>query len=104
MIDIHAINAKEHEFTSDELGELLLASVQQMKQGEFGKISQTDPALETKQARQAVGLSQRDFATLLGVSVKTLQAWEQGTRTPSKGAKTLLKIANKHPNVLLSVM
>lgn len=57
-----------------------------------------------KQARQAVGLSQKDFATLLGVSVKTLQAWEQGTRTPSRGARTLLKIAQKHPQILLSVI
>lgn len=41
-MNIHTINAKEHEFTSDELGDLLLASVQQIKQGEFGKISQIE--------------------------------------------------------------
>ncbi|MGH8607428.1 MAG: helix-turn-helix domain-containing protein, partial [Gammaproteobacteria bacterium] len=39
-------------------------------------------------------------AALLGVSVRTLQDWEQGRRKPSGAAKTLLKIAERHPEVL----
>ncbi len=39
------------------------------------------------------GLSQNAFAELLGVSVRTLQDWEQGRREPCGAAKTLLKIA-----------
>lgn len=107
MIDIDKIDAKTHEFTGDELGELLLESVRQMKRGEFGAVHQVSTETITTQAtkaRQAVGLSQKEFATLLGVSVRTLQAWEQGRRTPSKGAMTLLKIATKHPQALLSVL
>ena len=49
------------------------------------------------------GLSQSQFAHLLGVSVLTLQGWEQGRITPSCAAKTLIKIADKHPEVLLEV-
>jgi putative transcriptional regulator len=52
------------------------------------------------QARAATGLSQTAFAGLLGVSVRTLQEWEQGRKTPSGAAATLLKIAAKHPKVL----
>ncbi|MGH8547995.1 MAG: helix-turn-helix domain-containing protein [Methylococcales bacterium] len=51
-------------------------------------------------ARNAVGLSQVRFAALLGVSVRTLQEWEQGRRSPSGAAKSLLRVAEKHPEVL----
>ena len=51
-------------------------------------------------ARAATRLSQAAFAGLLGVSVRTLQEWEQGRKIPSGAAATLLKVAAKHPNVL----
>jgi putative transcriptional regulator len=78
----------------------LLASVQQMKAGQAVRITEAtlSPVVA---ARQAVGLSQVQFASLLGVSVRTLQQWEQGRRSPSGAAKTLLRIAEKHPEFLL---
>ena len=51
-------------------------------------------------ARMKSGLSQARFAALLGVSVRTLQEWEQGRRQPSGAAKTLIAIAQKRPEVL----
>jgi putative transcriptional regulator len=51
-------------------------------------------------ARAATGLSQSAFAKLLGVSVRTLQEWEQGRKVPSGAAATLLKVASRHPEVL----
>ena len=51
-------------------------------------------------ARAATGLSQAAFAKLLGVSVRTLQEWEQGRKLPSGAAATLLKVASRHPEVL----
>jgi len=51
-------------------------------------------------ARAATGLSQAAFAKLLGVSVRTLQEWEQGRKIPSGAAATLLKVAARHPKVL----
>ncbi len=44
--------------------------------------------------------AQADFAELLGVSVRTLQDWEQGRRNPSGAAKTLLRVAILHPETL----
>lgn len=55
-------------------------------------------------ARAQTGLSQSSFAELLGISVRTLHDWEQGRREPSKPAKTLLKIAAKHPETLLDIV
>jgi putative transcriptional regulator len=51
-------------------------------------------------ARAATGLSQAPFAKLLGVSILTLQEWEQGRKMPSGAAATLLKVATRHPEVL----
>lgn len=52
------------------------------------------------EARNRVGLTQSVFAKLLGVSVRTLQDWEQGRRNPSGAAQTLLRIAMLHPETL----
>ncbi len=51
-------------------------------------------------AREKSGLTQAEFATLLGVSVRTLQDWEQGRREPNAAARTLIEVAEKHPRVL----
>lgn len=77
----------------------LLASVRQMKAGKAAHLTevQLSPIVE---ARNRVRMSQTQFAGLMGVSVRTLQDWEQGRRQPSGAAKTLLRVAAKHPEVL----
>ena len=76
----------------------LLQSIREMKAGQTQVVH--SPAIE---ARQKTGLSQARFAALLGVSVRTLQGWEQGRKQPSGAARTLLTIAMTHPEVLLEV-
>jgi putative transcriptional regulator len=51
--------------------------------------------------RKKLGLSQTQFARLLGISVRTLHHWEQGKRTPSGAARVLLRIAALHPETVL---
>jgi putative transcriptional regulator len=77
------------------IGEELLQSLRQMKKDRKEKVHSP-----VAQARYKVGLSQAQFAALLGVSVRTLQDWEQGRRQPSGAAQTLLKIAETRPEVL----
>jgi putative transcriptional regulator len=77
----------------------LLESVSQMKAGQAARVTEV-PVSPIVAARNATGLSQARFAALLGVSVRTLQEWEQGRRSPSGAAKTLLRVAEKHPEVL----
>jgi putative transcriptional regulator len=81
-----------------DLAAELLKSVQQMKSGKTQVVS--SPAIE---ARERTGLSQSQFAALLGVSVRTLQGWEQGRKQPSGAARTLLTIARTNPKALLAV-
>lgn len=81
-----------------DLAAELLESVQQMKAGKTKAVP--SPAIE---ARKRTGLSQAQFAALLGVSLRTLQGWEQGRKQPSGAARTLLNIARVNPRALLSV-
>jgi len=55
-------------------------------------------------ARMQLEMSQQEFAAMLGISVRTLQDWEQGRREPSGAARALLKIAARHPEVVREVM
>lgn len=52
------------------------------------------------EARHKLELSQAEFAKLLGVSVRTLQDWEQGRREPSGAARALIKVAQMSPGVV----
>ena len=77
----------------------LLTSVKQMRRGQTAHVTKVEiPA--AAQARASVGLSQQEFARLLGVSARTLQDWEQGRREPTGAARTLLRVAVSHPDVL----
>ena len=80
----------------------LLQSVREMKAGKGKVVAQVEVPAVT-QARMKSGLSQAQFAQLLGVSVRTLQDWEQGRRQPSGAARTLITIAELKPQVLRQV-
>ena len=80
----------------------LLKSVKQMRRGDAARVSRVKVP-QAAEARSRVGLSQQDFARLLGVSARTLQDWEQGRRKPTGAAKTLLRVAFSHPEVLLEL-
>lgn len=56
-----------------------------------------------KDIRARLNLSQSAFAGLMGVSVRTVQDWEQERREPSGPAKSLLRIAEQHPDVFLDI-
>ena len=80
----------------------LLESVKQMRRGRAARATCVEVP-QAAEARSRVGLSQQDFARLLGVSARTLQDWEQGRREPTGAAKTLLRLAVSHPEVLLEL-
>ncbi|MCD6707074.1 MAG: helix-turn-helix domain-containing protein [Thiobacillus sp.] len=80
----------------------LLNSVRQMKAGKGTRKTQValSPIAE---ARSRLGMSQAELASLMGVSTRTLQDWEQGRRKPTGAAQTLLRVAIAHPEALLDL-
>jgi len=61
-------------------------------------------APDVKKIREDYGLSQSEFAALLGISIKTIQNWEQGRRAPHGAARVLLQVAAKHPKAVWDVV
>ena len=90
-----------------DIGDEILQALREIKAGKGKVVLQGTPVLATPSlaidARGKVGLSQSQFATLLGVSVRTLQGWEQGRKQPSGAARTLLSIARINPQAVLAV-
>ncbi|NMB53216.1 MAG: helix-turn-helix domain-containing protein [Leptolinea sp.] len=89
------------------IGQEILDGLQEIKDYRTGKgtlIRRTlrDPApVSTIRAR--LNLSQAAFAGLMGVSLRTVQDWEQGRRKPSGPAEALLRIAEQKPDVFLHI-
>lgn len=83
-----------------DIGQEVLDGLQKLKRAEVSRVINV-PDVTT--IREKTGLSQSRFAALLGVSVRTLQDWEQGRRAPSGAARTLLLVADRNPHALLDV-
>ena len=86
--------------TKRNIGSEILKGLREIKRGEHGRVINIP---SVRSVRERTGLSQSRFAQLLGVSVRTLQDWEQERRAPSGAARTLLLIAEKNPKALIDV-
>ena len=86
-----------------DIGAELLQSIRDVKAGKVGRVNVVK-ITAAAEARQRLGLSQTQFAEMLGVSVRTFQEWEQGRREPSGAAKTLLRVASIRPDAVHEAM
>ena len=84
---------------SRDVWQEVLEGVREIKAGR-GKRLSASPRSALVRTRLKSGLTQTQFAALLGVSKRTLEQWEQGRREPSGAAKTLIRIAEMHPEIL----
>ena len=84
------------------VGREILDGLRDIKAGRIGR-RYTVQSYPIVRAREKSGLSQSQFAALLGVSVRTIQEWEQGRREPSAAAKTLIKVAELNPRILKKI-
>ena len=80
-------------------GQALLNDVIASKNGKPAKTWSQEQLLVIAVRKQAKK-SQREFARLLGIPVGTLRDWEQGRKQPDSAAITLIKIAERYPEVL----
>jgi len=88
--------------------EKLVSSIREAGEIKSGKkkpsrIYEVNPP-EIKNIRKKLNVSQNEFAMMIGVSVRTLQNWEQGRRNPDGPAKALLQIASKNPKAVLDAL
>jgi len=86
----------------------LVGSIRQagkIKRGEMkpSRTFQFNPA-DIKGIRQKLKKSQAEFALMIGVSISTLQNWEQGRRRPDGPAQALLKIAAERPDAVIEAL
>jgi putative transcriptional regulator len=89
------------------IGLEILEGIKEIKAYKAGKIMLKTRELKEpsspKTIRAKLNLSQSDFAALMGVSIRTVQDWEQGRRKPKGPAKSLLRIAEQYPRVFIKV-
>ena len=90
-----SIDPEMEQFQND-----LLESIRQMKAGQAARITRV-PLTQAADARAKLRVTRAVFADMLGVSVRTLQDWEQGRREPSGAARTLLRVAAHAPHAVL---
>ena len=90
-----------------DIGEEILEGIRELKSFKKGRVklrtrnlNEPSPA---KAIREKLKLSQSAFASLMGVSPRTIQDWEQGRREPQGPAKSLLRIAEQHPEIFLEI-
>ena len=90
-----------------DIGQEILDGIRDIKAYKAGKKSLRVHTLKEpappKVIRTKLKLSQSAFAGLMGVSLRTIQDWEQGRRKPSGPAVALLRIAEQKPDVFMQL-
>lgn len=90
-----------------DIGQEIIEGIKEIKAFKEGKVDLVTRKLSEpshpKTIRAKLKLSQTAFAGLMGVSARTVQDWEQNRREPSGPAKSLLRIAEQHPEVFLEI-
>ncbi len=88
------------------IGLEILDGLREVKAHKAGLVSLRTHVVDAPAAPQVIRaklkLSQSAFAAMMGVSVRTVQDWEQGRRKPSGPAAALLRIADRRPDVFRS--
>ena len=93
--------------TDRDIGLEILEGIQEIKAFKAEELDLKTRTLKNpsppQSIRQKLKLSQAAFAGLMGVSLRTIQDWEQGRREPSGPAKALLRIAEQRPEVFMEL-
>jgi len=93
--------------TSRNIGHEILDGIREIKEHKAGRkqlvIRKLRQPAPVREIRERLKLSQSAFAGLMGVSLRTVQDWEQGRRKPSGPALALLRIAEQRPDVFMHI-
>ncbi len=83
-----------------DIGQEILDGLNAIKAGKGRRVDVLSPD-QIRKARSKLKLSQAQFAKMLNISMRTVQDWEQGRRSPAGAANSLLKIAIKRPDAIM---
>jgi len=94
--------------SKQDIGQEILDGIKEIKKYKAGEgkalvTRQLKDPSPSKTIREKLSLSQDAFASLMGVSTRTIQDWEQGRREPQGPAKSLLRVAEQHPEVFVDL-
>lgn len=91
-----------------DIGQEILQGLREIKADKAGqrtlRTHQLKPPAPSQDIRARLRLSQAAFAGLMGVSLRTVQDWEQGRRKPCGPAEALLRIAEQHPEAFMDLV
>lgn len=96
--------------TRRDIGKEIIEGLEEIKAWKLGKARlrtttvNLPRAVQVSAIRKELGLSQDQFAGLMGVSVATLRNWEQGRREPHGPARSLLLVASREPAAVLKAL
>jgi putative transcriptional regulator len=86
-----------------DIGQEVLDSIRAIKSGKIGRVTVFMSPDDIKKVRLNIGATQRSFAAMMNISLRTVQDWEQGRRKPDGPAQSLLAIAATRPDVMQEV-
>lgn len=91
-----------------DIGQEILDGIREIKafkRGDGGELRtrRLEEPSSPGEIRESLGLSQEAFASLMGVSARTVQDWEQGRRKPRGPARSLLRVAEQFPEVFVAL-
>lgn len=93
-----------------DIGKEILQGLEEIRAWKRGEaqlkvtVAELPNAAQVSVIRKQLGLSQEQFAALMGVSVGTLRNWEQGRREPHGPARSLLLVASREPAAVLKAL
>ena len=90
-----------------DIGTEILEGIREVQAYKAGRLQLKTRRLKNpsppKEIRKRLHLSQSAFASLMRVSLRAVQDWEQGRRDPSGPARSLLRVAQHHPEVFIKL-
>ncbi len=87
-----------------DIGEEIIAGLQEFRDRPESLRRSRHKSPDVRSIRNRFGMSQSQFATFLSISVRTLQKWEQGQRTPDGAAHALLRVMQKEPEAVMRAL
>lgn len=90
--------------TKRDIGAEIIEGLKEIRDRPESLKRTTIEALDVRDVRESLGMSQAQFAEFLDISKRTLEKWEQGSRSPVGAARTLLRVIQHDPKLVMRAL